>query len=215
MRIGGSHGKERQYLNPMNIGVIASHEGTNLQAVIDACESGALQANVSVVISNNSGSGALQRAKRHAIPFCHLSSATHPDTTELDQATCRALEKHEVDVVLLAGYMRKLGPHTLKEFQGRVLNTHPALLPKFGGQGMYGRRVHEAVLAAGEAISGVSIHIVDEEYDTGPVIAQCEVPVAAEDTVDSLTERIRTKERAFVVQTLQQIADGSITLPAG
>lgn len=197
----------------MNIGVIASHNGTNLQAVIDACESGALQAEVSVVISNNSGSGALQRAKRHGLPFYHLSGATHPDPADLDRAICDALEEYKIDVVLLAGYLKKLGPRTLDAFRGRILNTHPALLPNFGGQGMYGARVHEAVLAAGDTKTGVSIHIVDDEYDTGPVIAQCEVPVDSEDTPDSLAERVQTRERAFVVETLQRIASGRIKLP--
>jgi phosphoribosylglycinamide formyltransferase-1 len=116
--------------------------------------------------------------------------------------------------VLLAGYMKKLGPYTLDCFRGRVLNTHPALLPKFGGQGMYGARVHEAVLAAGEAVTGVSVHVVDAEYDQGPVIAQCEVPVLAGDTVDTLASRVQERERKFIVEVLQAIVEGRLRLPA-
>src|SRR5678815_2675733 len=142
----------------MKIGVLASHEGTTLQAIIDACTAGALAATVVTVISNNRDAGALHRARAAGIRVHHLSSRTHSEAEALDAAICQALVEDEVDVVVLAGYMKKLGPETLVRFRGRVLNTHPALLPKFGGQGMYGVRVHEAVLAAGEATSGASVH---------------------------------------------------------
>jgi len=133
-----------------------------------------------------------------------------PET--LDHAICSTLEQHKVTLVLLAGYMKKLGSYTLEHFRGCVLNTHPALLPKFGGHGMYGARVHEAVLAAGEVRTGVSVHIVDAEYDQGPVVAQCEVPVLAGDTVDTLASRVQARERSFVVEVLQAIEEGRIGL---
>jgi phosphoribosylglycinamide formyltransferase-1 len=193
----------------LRIGVLASHHGTTLQAILDACDAGTLTARVVSVISNNSQSGAAQRAHRHAVPFAHLSSHTHPAPEALDQAICDTLVQHNADIVVLAGYMKKLGPRTLKQFEGRILNTHPALLPKFGGQGMYGSRVHEAVLAAGESTTGVSIHVVDAGYDTGPVVAQCEVPVHANDTVESLAERVQTRERAFLVETLQTLSNAT------
>ena len=197
----------------MNIGVLASHNGTTLQALIDACEAGRLSATLALVISNNSQSGALRRAQRHALPHCHLSAKQHPDEGALDHAIGNALERHGVELIVLAGYMKKLGPHTLKRFEGRILNTHPSLLPKFGGQGMYGNRVHAAVLAADEAITGVSIHLVDADYDTGPVLAQCEIPVQPGDTVESLAHRVQAQERAFLVETLQGIIDQRIVLP--
>jgi len=193
----------------LRIGVLASHHGTTLQAILDACEAGTLRAQVVTVISNNSQSGAAQRAHRHAVPFAHLSGRTHPEPEALDEAIYDTLMQHDADIVVLAGYMKKLGPRTLKHFEGRILNTHPALLPKFGGQGMYGSRVHEAVLAAGESTTGVSIHVVDAGYDTGPVIAQCEVPVHADDTVESLAERVQTCERAFLVETLQTLSNAA------
>ena len=174
----------------MPIGVIASHGGTNLQAIIDACADGSLDAEIRVVISNNSRSLALERARQAHIPTAHLSSVTHPDPNSLDAAIADALMLRGVELVALAGYMRKLGPETLRRFRNRILNVHPALLPKFGGQGMYGERVHTAVLAAGERISGVSVHLVDEEYDRGPVIAQSEVPVLPGDTPDTLAARV-------------------------
>lgn len=198
----------------MKIGVLASHEGTTLQAIIDACAAGALAATVVTVISNNRDAGALHRARAAGIRAHHLSSRTHPEAEALDAAICQALVEEDVDIVVLAGYMKKLGPRTLVRFRGRVLNTHPALLPKFGGKGMYGVRVHEAVLAAGEATSGASVHLVDEEYDTGPVIAQAEVAVLEGDTPDRLGARVQARERALLVDVLTRIADGRISLPS-
>ena len=195
------------------LGVLASHQGTTLQAIIDACQTGTLEATVAIVISNNSQSGAAERASRHDIPFIHLSGQTHPLQMALDSAICNALEKYDVGLVMLAGYMKKLGPHTLDRFRGRVLNTHPALLPRFGGQGMYGLRVHEAVLAAGVATTGVTLHLVDGDYDTGPTVAQCTVPVQPDDTVEELAARVRKRERTFLVETLQGIITGHIPLP--
>jgi phosphoribosylglycinamide formyltransferase-1 len=119
-----------------------------------------------------------------------------------------------VDLVFLGGYMKKLGPLTLEAFKGRVLNTHPALLPRFGGPGMYGDRVFEAVLGAGVTESGISIHIVDAEYDSGPVIRQCRVPVRPGDSLDDLKTRVRASERDFVVDTLARIAEGRLDVAA-
>ena len=196
------------------IGVIASHGGTNLQAIIDACADGSLDAEIRVVISNNSRSLALERARQAHIPTAHLSSVTHPDPNSLDAAIADALMLRGVELVALAGYMRKLGPETLRRFRNRILNVHPALLPKFGGQGMYGERVHSAVLAAGEQVSGVSVHLVDEEYDRGPVIAQSEVPVLPGDTPDTLAARVLQCEHLLYPRTIQRIASGQIDLDA-
>ena len=196
------------------IGVIASHGGTNLQAIIDACADGSLDAEIRVVISNNSRSLALERARQAHIPTAHLSSVTHPDPNSLDAAIADALMLRGVELVALAGYMRKLGPETLRRFRNRILNVHPALLPKFGGQGMYGERVHSAVLAAGEQVSGVSVHLVDEEYDRGPVIAQSEVPVLPGDTPDTLAARVLEQEHLIYPRTIQRIASGEIDLDA-
>ena len=196
----------------LNLGFLASHGGSNMQTIIDACKEGRLNAKPCVVISNNSGSMALQRAKKEGVPWYHLSSKTHPNITELDQTILDALEKHGVNLVILAGYMKKLGHKTLKAYKGRILNIHPALLPKFGGKGMYGRHVHEAVLAAGKRITGVTIHIVNEEYDSGPIINQCQLPVYENDTVDTLSERVLEREHEFFVETLQEISEGRIKL---
>ncbi len=199
----------------LHLGFLASHGGSNMQAIINACKEGRLDARPCVVISNNSESMVLQRAKNEGIPAYHLSSQTHPDPAVLDRAILEVLRRRGVDTVILAGYMKKLGPHTLRAYRGRILNIHPALLPKFGGQGMYGKRVHEAVLAAGEKVTGVTIHIVDEHYDAGPIINQCEVPVLEGDSAETLAERVLTHEHRLYVETLQKISRGEILLPHG
>ncbi len=198
---------------PLRLGVLASHGGTNLQALIDACEQRRLDASVVVVVSNNGGSMALQRARNAGIPAYHLSGKTHPQPVALDAAIRDCLMRHDVDLVLLAGYMRLLGHATLAQYEGRVLNSHPALLPKFGGKGMYGSRVHQAVLDAGEQVTGITIHQVDEQYDHGAPVAQCEVPILPGDTLETLEERVKERERRFWVETLQRIVSGEIFCP--
>jgi len=198
----------------LKIGVLASHEGTTLQCILDACAAGRIQGNVVVVISNNGNSGALFRAKAAGIPAHHLSSVTHPTQETLDAAIGAALSADRVDVVFLAGYLKRLGPATLAAFRGRVLNTHPALLPKFGGQGMFGDHVFEAVLASGESESGVSVHFVDDNYDTGRIVRRVRVPIEAKECVESLKARVREREREVVVETLAAIATGELRLAA-
>ncbi|RKN85084.1 phosphoribosylglycinamide formyltransferase [Paenibacillus ginsengarvi] len=197
----------------MNIAIFASHGGSNAQAIIDACAEDRLAAAVAAVISNNSQSGALDRARRAGIPSYHLSSKAYPEEEALDRAILETLRRHGVNLIALAGYMKKLGPETLRAYAGRILNVHPSLLPKFGGHGMYGEHVHEAVIAAGERETGVTVHLVDAEYDEGPIVAQCAVPVEAGDTAETLAERVLHKEHEFYVATLQRIARGEIVLP--
>ena len=198
----------------LRLGALASGGGTNLQGIIDACKRGELNAEVCVVISNNSAARALERARSEGIPAYHLSSVTHPGSQ--DNEICRTLEAHNVDFVLLAGYMRLLGTATLDRYRNRALNSHPALLPKFGGKGMYGSHVHQAVLDAGETVTGVTIHYVDEQYDHGETLAQCEVPVLPDDTLETLEERVKERERRFWIETLQKLAKKeNLPLPEG
>ena len=196
----------------LRLGILASHAGTTMQAIIDACEQGRIHAEVRVVIGNNSRSGALARARTHGIPTAHLSGVTHPAPDDLDRAIMETLNRHGVEVVALAGYMKRLGPLVLSHYKGRLLNTHPALLPKFGGRGMYGDRVHQAVLAAGERVSGATVHLVEGAYDTGPALSQAEVPVLDGDTLETLRERVQAAEREHYVEVLERIAMGEIAL---
>ena len=196
----------------LRIGVLASGEGTTLQSIIDACGQGRINGRVVAVLSNNSGSGALRRAAAAGVETFHLSSVTHSSGESLDAAICGALQGARADVIFLAGYMKRLGARTLAAFPARILNTHPALLPRFGGQGMFGDRVFEAVLAAGESESGASVHLVDGEYDTGVVVRQERVPILPGDTVESLKVRVQACEREAVVTTLAAIASGELLL---
>ena len=196
----------------LRIAVLASHEGTTLQSIIDACVQGRIDGRVVAVLSNNSGSGAVRRAAAAGIETFHLSSLTHSSGDSLDAAICGALQRARADVIFLAGYMKRLGPRTLAAFPARILNTHPALLPRFGGQGMFGDRVFEAVLAGGESESGASVHLVDAEYDTGAVVSQERIRVLPGDTVESLKARVQACEREVIVKTLAAIASGALVL---
>ena len=173
------------------IAVLASGEGTTLQAIMETC-------NVVVVISNNHDSGALRRARQFDVPGFVIGETAHPDMDML-----AILESSGADLVVLAGYMQKVGKLTLKAYQGRIINTHPSLLPKHGGKGMYGRRVHQAVLDSGDTETGVTIHHVTDDYDTGDVIAQCVVPVKPGDTVTSIEERVKNVEKRMICAVIQ------------
>ncbi|MYB49198.1 MAG: phosphoribosylglycinamide formyltransferase [Dehalococcoidia bacterium] len=184
-----------------------------MQSILDACTNHRINAKVSIVISNNSRAGAIARAWSQNIPTAHLSGVTHGTPHDLDNAIHETLIQHGVDVIVLAGYMKRLGPCVLSDYWGRALNTHPALLPKFGGKGMYGDRVHEAVLASREKVSGATVHLVESEYDTGEVISQDTVPVHKWDTVNSLRARVQAMERRHYVSVLEKIAARKRPLP--
>ena len=192
--------------NMLNIGVLASHQGTNFQAIVDACAARRLNARVTLLICNNANAPVLTRAERANVPFIRLSSVTHPDPAQLDTAICDALGAAEADLVILAGYMKKLGPKVLNAFENRIINVHPSLLPRFGGQGFYGSRVHEAVLAAGDTTTGASVHLVTAGYDEGAVLLQQEIPVSPEDTADSLAARLHPIEHELLIQATEQFA---------
>jgi phosphoribosylglycinamide formyltransferase 1 len=192
---------------------LASHNGTNMRAIVAACRQGRLNAEPALLISNNKDCGAIAWADLQGVPWQHLSATKLGGSADdLDQAMAAALQEARVDLIIFAGYMRKLGPKTLSAFPRRILNVHPALLPKFGGQGMYGKFVHEAVLKAGEKTTGATIHIVDGEYDHGAVVAQAEVPVNSGDTPETLAARVQAKEQELYPQVLRDIIGGKIDL---
>jgi phosphoribosylglycinamide formyltransferase-1 len=192
----------------IRLAVLASHEGTTLQAVIDAVAAGEIDAQIVLVCSNNSGSGALKRARAADIPTCHISSKSHGSQKQADQALLDELDSRKVDWLLLLGYMKKLGELTLEKYSGRIINTHPARLPKFGGKGFYGRAVHEAVIAAEEKESGATIHLVEKDYDSGPILAQSRVTVDKTDDAERLEAKVKLSEQRLLVATLRQLADG-------
>ncbi len=196
----------------IHLGFLASHGGSNVQAIIDAIKKGRLDAEACAVISNNSGAKVLERAKSEGVPHYHVSAKTAGSPEAADDEIISIFKKHGVDTIVLAGYMKILGEAVIKAFAGRVLNIHPALLPKYGGKGMYGKYVHEAVLAAGEKESGPTVHTVDEKYDKGRILAQKRVPVLPDDTSETLAERVLKEEHKIYADTLQKISTGEIVL---
>jgi len=194
----------------LNIGFLASHSGSNMQAIIDNVKLGNLKSNLCAVISNNSNSIALQRANDANIPAYHVSESTNQG--KVPYRIIEIFDYHNVDTIILAGYMKLLEPIVIEHFKGRVLNIHPALLPKFGGKCMYGMNVHKAVIEANEKYSGATIHLVSAEYDKGRILAQMQVPVIDDDTPQSLAERVLKIEHKLYSDTIKKIELGEIQL---
>ena len=196
----------------LNLGAFTSHRGSNLQAIIDSCKESRLNASFNVVISNNSGSQALQRAKSEGIPAYHLSHRLYPLKADLDRVIIAVLHQHNVELIVLAGYMKELGKDLLEEYKGRIINIHPSLLPRHGGQGMYGIKVHEAVIQSGDQKTGATVHLVEGEFDSGRILSQREIAVEDTDTPETLAARVIKVEHQLYVDTLAQISRGEILL---
>ncbi|MGB2697764.1 MAG: phosphoribosylglycinamide formyltransferase [Candidatus Zixiibacteriota bacterium] len=199
-------------MKKLNLVVLASGGGTNLQLIIDNIESGKLNAEIKAVISNNSKAFCLERARKHNIPTIHLSHKMFNTADEFDDKLLSILKENKVDLVILAGYMKILSPTVIRAYKNKILNIHPGLLPHFGGKGMYGMHVHEAVLKSGMKVSGVSVHIVDEVYDHGPIILQRCVPVESDDTPESLAQRVLIIEHQLYSEAIQLFAEDKIEI---
>jgi len=182
---------------PVRVAVLASGGGTNLQALLDTLGPDA-PARVVRVVTNRADAGALDRARQAGVPTTVLRDPA--DAAELLSALADA------DLVVLAGYLKLVPRTAVARFRHRLINIHPALLPAFGGPGMYGRRVHEAVLASGAAVSGATVHYVDEQYDRGPIIAQRRVPVRPDDTPDTLAARVLAAEHELLPEVVMNLA---------
>ncbi len=196
----------------MNIAVFASGGGSNFQAIIDAAQRKELAAHLSLLVGNNSKAKAFERARAANIPTLHISPS-HFDTEEQYLETLLAtLAEHSVDMIILAGYMKMLPPGLVQAFPNRILNIHPSLLPAFGGKGMYGMRIHEAVLAYGAKISGITVHLVDEEYDHGLILCQRPVPVEEGDDAETLAARVLKMEHDTLWRLANGLANGTITV---
>ena len=188
------------------IAVLASGGGTNLQSILDYLERrGDKRAgDVVLVASDQPDAGALDRARRANVPAAVLASKRAPDGCE----ALGLLRQHRVDFIALAGFLQLLPKAIIAEHPSRILNIHPALLPSFGGPGMYGERVHRAVLQSGAGVSGATVHYMDEEYDNGTIIAQWPVPVLADDTVQSLAARVLKVEHVLYPRVIDAVASG-------
>ena len=189
----------------INLAVMASHEGTSLQTVIDYLSLKATQCRLALVISNNRKSRALARAEKANIPTRHISTLTHGSRSLADQAIAKTLIDESIDWLLLLGYMKPVTAPILEALPKRVINVHPSLLPKFGGKGFYGRFVHKAVLDSGDTVTGATLHHVSEIYDRGQVISQKEVPVKRQDEIEVLETRVKKAERSLLREFLDTL----------
>lgn len=197
---------------PLHLAVFASGDGTNVQAILDAIAKGDLPAEVVLCVTNNPSAGVLHRAQRHNVPAAILDPNDFADEAAYVDELIATLEKYGVDFIALAGYMRKIPAAVVAAFRGRMLNIHPALLPAFGGKGLYGRRVHQAVLDYGAQWTGVTVHLVDEAYDTGPVVLQQPVPVQPGDTAETLAARVLAVEHRLYPEALRLFGEGRVSI---
>jgi len=196
----------------LRLAVLVSGGGSTLQNIIDAIESGALVAEIVLVVSSRRDAFAVERTKRHALPSIILRPRDYQDDTSFDLALCGVLEGARPDLVILAGYLAILGRETLGAYAGRIMNIHPSLLPAFGGRGWYGRRVHAAVLRHGCKVSGATVMFVTPEVDAGPIILQEAVPVLDHDTVETLAARVAGVEQKLYPRAIKLYSAGRLSL---
>lgn len=190
-----------------NIVVFASGSGTNFQALIDAVESGQLQAQIKGLITNKPGIEALKRATAHSIDTKVLSPSRFNSRQAFAETLLKQLEDWDTDLIVLAGYLLKIPSQVIDRYKNRIINIHPSLLPKYGGKGFYGNKVHQAVIKNNDSVSGCTVHLVTEEYDEGPILAQQKVPVKPDDDAESLSKRILKEEHKLLPEVVARMAE--------
>jgi phosphoribosylglycinamide formyltransferase-1 len=195
--------------DPKNLAVFLSGTGSNFKAIVDSIDNGEIPARIVLVASNTSDAKGLDYARERDFPVAISKRDEWQDGKSFAEYMMKTLTDHNVEFIALAGYLRKLPPQVVRAYNKRIVNIHPALLPDFGGKGMYGMNVHRAVIESGVSESGVTIHYVDEQYDTGSIIAQERVPVFKDDTPESLAERVLRVEHRFYSQTLKKLFEDS------
>lgn len=188
-----------------------SGNGSSARAIVDAIERGEIAGEAGLVVSNRKDSVALGWARELGLPARCIPTTIDPEAA--DGRLAEAMQADGVQLIVMSGYLRRLGPRTLGAYAGRILNIHPGPLPAFGGEGMYGRRVHEAVCAAGLAETTITIHLVDEEYDHGAVIATRPEPIMPGETAETLEARVRALEPAFFTEVIARVAAGDLSWP--
>lgn len=196
----------------INIAVmVSSHgRGSNMQAIIDSCRNGSINGQVGVVIGTRADAPAMERARSQGIPVVEVQPKSFPSDAEYASRLLEVLAQYKVDLICLAGYMRILPSEVVAAYRWRIMNIHPALIPMFCGKGMYGERVHQAALEYGVKVSGCTVHFVDEEYDTGPIIVQKCVPVEEGDTPETLAARVLSQEHKAYPEAIQLFALGRL-----
>ena len=201
----------------LKVGVMVSGGGTNLQAILDAVDAGKIRnASIEVVVSNNPGAYALERAKNHGIPAVCLSPKDFESREAFNEAFLAKVDEYDLDLIVLAGFLVVIPPAMIERYRNRIVNIHPSLIPSFCGTGYYGLKVHEAVLERGVKVTGATVHFVDEGTDTGPIILQKPVEVHQEDTPKSLQRRVMEEaEWQILPQAIRLIAEGRILVEDG
>ncbi len=200
----------------LNIAVFGSGRGSNFKSLLDAMDAGRVRdVRCVLVVSNNADAGIFDHARRHGIAVLQWSRKMYASDEAYAAAMLAALREARADLIVLAGYMKFLPAPIIAAYRNRILNIHPALLPSFGGTGMYGLHVHRAVLAAHEPLTGATVHIVDEEYDHGPIVIQRTVPVLASDSPESLAARVLAMEHHILPEAVRLFAEGRITVEPG
>lgn len=194
----------------LRLAVLLSGSGTTLQNIIDLSEAETLNATVSCVVASRSSAYGLVRAAKHGIPAYAITAKDYPTFDGRNDAIWDTVRSHGVGLVVLAGYMSLL--KVPEDFTNRIINVHPALIPAFSGQGMFGQHVHEAVIQYGAKISGATVHFVDDSYDHGPIIMQEAIPVNDQDTAETLAERVQALERKLYPKAIQMIAEERVTV---
>jgi phosphoribosylglycinamide formyltransferase-1 len=198
----------------LNISVFASGTGSNFLAILKARKEGIIKSNISLLITNNSSCGAVNIAREYGIEVIHISRKVYPQLTEKEYANVflNVLSKHSIDLIVLAGYMKMVEPEVVRTFKNRIINIHPALLPMFGGKGMYGINVHKAVIKAGVKVTGITIHCVNENYDEGKILFQKCIEVDEADDEYSLQKRVLELEHKYYPYVISLIEEGKIKL---
>ena len=200
----------------LNIAVFGSGRGSNFKAILNAIADRQLpDTRIVLVVSNNSDAGILDLARAARLPHRHMSRKQYSTEESFVADMLAALRASETNLIVLAGYMKHLPAPIVTAYHHRILNVHPALLPKFGGKGMYGPRVHEAVLASREALTGATVHVVDEVYDHGPIVLQRTVPVLDTDSPESLAARVLEMEHHVLPEALRLFAEGRVSVIEG
>jgi phosphoribosylglycinamide formyltransferase 1 len=203
---------EQSTAGPVHIAIMVSGQGrgSNMQAIIDGCKSGKINGEVALVLGVKDDAPAIERARGQGIPTLSISPKAYETTEAYDTAVFDALKAAKIDLICLAGYMRVLGQNVVDRWRDRIMNVHPALIPSFCGKGMYGHHVHEAVIARGVKFTGVTVHLVDEEYDTGPIVLQTVVPVSEDDTPDTIAAKVLVEEHRTYTDAIALFAAGRL-----
>lgn len=197
-------------MSQINIGVLISGGGTNLQSLIDNINAGQIKGNISLVVSNNKNAYGLVRAKNAGIESIYINRKEFDNSDEYNRKILEELKKRNVELIVLAGYLKILSAEFIDQYENRIINIHPSLIPSFCGKGYYGEKVHKAVLDYGVKVTGATVHFVDKGTDTGPIIIQEPVKVKEDDTVETLKARVLKVEHKILSKAVQLYCDGRL-----